>query len=108
MGENDTWDFYQDKKGEWRWRRTASNGEIVGKASEGYNSRADARKNAERHGYDGNPKGYGGGDKWESYTDKGGKYRWRRRASNGNIVGASSQGYKSASACASNAKRNGK
>ena len=31
--------------------------------------------------------------KWEFYQDKAGKHRWRRIASNGNIIGASSQGY---------------
>jgi len=31
-------ELYQDKKGEWRWRRTATNGNIVGASSEGYKS----------------------------------------------------------------------
>jgi uncharacterized protein YegP (UPF0339 family) len=30
-------------------------------------------------------------DKWEFYKDGSDKWRWRRKASNGNIVGASSQ-----------------
>jgi len=32
-GENDKWEFYTDKKDEHRWRRTASNGNIVGAAT---------------------------------------------------------------------------
>jgi uncharacterized protein YegP (UPF0339 family) len=50
-GENDTFEFYQDKSSEWRWRRTAVNGEIVGAASEGYVNRSDCEANAERFGY---------------------------------------------------------
>ena len=50
-GQNDTWEFYKDKKGEWRWRRTATNGRIVGASSEGYINRVDCVANAERNGY---------------------------------------------------------
>ena len=47
----DKWEFYQDKRGEYRWRRLASNGKIVGAASEGYKGKKDAEANAERQGY---------------------------------------------------------
>ena len=50
-GENDKFEVYQDKRGEWRWRRLASNGKIVGAASEGYKAKKDAEANAERQGY---------------------------------------------------------
>ncbi|CCQ72232.1 DUF1508 domain-containing protein [Magnetospira sp. QH-2] len=106
-GENDKWEFYQDKKEEWRWRRTASNGNIVGAACEGYVKKSDCQANAERHGLDGNPKGYGARDKWEFYEDKGGEHRWRRTASNGEIVGAVTEGYKAKADCVANAERNG-
>jgi len=49
----------------------------------------------------------GENDKWELYEDKGGDWRWRRTATNGNIVGASPEGYSSKSACEDNANRNG-
>ncbi len=106
-GENDKWEIYTDKKGEYRWRRTASNGNIVGSACEGYTNKSGCTDNADRHGMNGNPKGLGKGDKWEIYTDKRGEYRWRRKASNGNIVGSSSEGYSSKSSCTDNAERNG-
>ncbi len=32
----DKWEFYQDSSSEWRWRRIASNGKIVGASSQGY------------------------------------------------------------------------
>ncbi|MGI2126687.1 DUF1508 domain-containing protein [Shewanella morhuae] len=47
-------------------------------------------------------------DKWEFYKDNSDEWRWRRTSTaNGNIVGASSQGYKNRSDCVSNAQRNG-
>ena len=50
---SDSWEFYKDRAGDWRWRRTARNGQIVGCASEGYKARADAEANAARHGFAG-------------------------------------------------------
>ena len=48
----DKWEFYKDKADEWRWRRTASNGEIVGASTEGYHNLEDCLENAERSGYE--------------------------------------------------------
>ena len=39
---------YQDRRDEWRWRRTAPNGKIVGASSEGYHDRSAAVANAKR------------------------------------------------------------
>lgn len=105
-GENDKWEFYQAKDG-WRWRRTATNGEVVGAATEGYVNRGDCIANAQRHGYESNPQKLGGADKWEFYEDKKGEWRWRRTARNGNNVGASTEGYTSKSSALANAQRNG-
>jgi uncharacterized protein YegP (UPF0339 family) len=33
------WSLYKDKRGEWRWRITAHNGEIIGASTEGYKSK---------------------------------------------------------------------
>jgi outer membrane protein OmpA-like peptidoglycan-associated protein len=46
-------------------------------------------------------------DKWEIYKDGENQWRWRRTAPNGNIVGASSQGYANKTDCEGNARRNG-
>ena len=35
-------EFYQDEKGEWRWRVRAGNGRVVGDSAEGYKRKADA------------------------------------------------------------------
>ena len=98
-GENDKFEVYQDKRGEWRWRRKATNGQIVGASSEGYNARKGAEANMKRGP---NPK-----DKWEFYKDKRGEHRWRRRAVNGNIIGAATEGYKGRKDAEANAARQG-
>ena len=49
----DKWEIYKDARGDWRWRRTAANGRIVGASSEGYSNRADCVANAKRNGYTG-------------------------------------------------------
>jgi len=103
----DKWEFYTDKAGEHRWRCTASNGEIVGAAHEGYKQAVNAKKNAQRHGYEGNPDGFGAKDKWEFKVDARGEHRWSRTASNGEPVGRSTEGYKQKAHCEANAKRQG-
>lgn len=50
MATNDTWIFYRDARGQWRWRRKAANGRIVGASTEGYANRADCEANAARMG----------------------------------------------------------
>jgi len=45
----DTWEIYMGGDG-WRWRRTASNGRIVGAASQGYSNKSDCIDNAQRNG----------------------------------------------------------
>ena len=46
-------------------------------------------------------------DKWEIYKDADDKWRWRRTAANGNIVGAATDGYANRLDCEGNARRNG-
>ena len=50
---NDKWEFYKDVEDQWRWRRTAPNGNIVGAATEGYANKADCEGNAHRNGWKG-------------------------------------------------------
>ncbi len=50
-GLKDKWEIYPDNKKEFRWRRTAPNGQIVGASAEGYKNKADCIANAIRHGY---------------------------------------------------------
>lgn len=106
-GENDRWEFYQDKRGEYRWRRVAANGNIVGASCEEYRNKVHAKSNAQRHGMNGNPDRLGTRDNWDIYRDKRGEFRWRRKASNGEVIGASSEAYIKESDATSNASRNG-
>ena len=50
-----TWEIYKDNKGEWRWRRTARSGEIVGASTEGYVNKSDCIANAKLPGMDCKP-----------------------------------------------------
>ncbi|MEX1013883.1 MAG: DUF1508 domain-containing protein [Candidatus Paceibacterota bacterium] len=52
MGKS-KWEFYKDTSGDWRWRKTASNGKIVGASSEGFSSKTNAVNNAKLNGYQG-------------------------------------------------------
>ena len=45
------WEFYKDHAGKWRWRRTASNEEIIGASTQGYTRKFSAIKNAIKNGY---------------------------------------------------------
>jgi hypothetical protein len=45
--------FFKDDGGEWRWRMTAPNGEIVADSGEGYSRRIDCQREAQRL-FDGN------------------------------------------------------
>ncbi len=99
MPNQDIWSFYLDDQDEWRWQRTASNNEIVGASTEGYQNRSDCVANAVRQGYS--------LDAWEFYEGGDGDHRWRRRARNNEIVGASHEGYVKPNDCLANAMRHG-
>ena len=47
------------------------------------------------------------GHTWEIYKGRADKWRWRRIAKNGRIVGRSSQGYTSKQNCMTNARGEG-
>ena len=40
--------IFQDKAGEWRWKRVANNGEIVASSGESFTRMADAERAASR------------------------------------------------------------
>ena len=50
----DTWEIYHNYDG-WRWRRTASNGKVVGASTEAYVNKSDCIANAKRNGMGCNP-----------------------------------------------------
>jgi uncharacterized protein len=92
-------EYYQDKNGDWRWRRTAVNGEITGASSEGYEAKKDCEANATRNGAN---------DRWEFYKDKRGGFRWRAfSTANGKQIGKSTEAFKAKKDCEYNAGLNG-
>ena len=51
IGPNDKWEFYKDADGQWKWRRVALNGNIVGASAVSYVDKSDCIDNAGRNGY---------------------------------------------------------
>jgi len=94
-GEADTLEYepaafelYADAADEWRWRLRHRNGRILADSGEGYASRRNAKDGIEsvrNH--------VGDAENFEVYEDRGGDYRWRLVASNGELIADSGQGY---------------
>jgi large subunit ribosomal protein L21 len=91
--------------GEWRWRLVAANGEPVAVSEQSFSSKSGAvrtldvvRRNvAEAEGHTETTGDETGGQGFEIYED-GGEWRWRLRASNGELVAVSEQGFSSKAA----------
>ena len=103
-------EIFEDKAGEWRWRLRAINGELVAISEQGFASKSGVvktldvvRRNvAEAEGHeeaafaeDGLE--IQGGKGFEIYEDKAGEWRWRLRASNGELLAVPEQGFASKS-----------
>ena len=84
---------YQDAKKEHRWRLKATNGQIIATGGQGYKDRRDCDNAIERIKKDAATK-----LAFETYEDNEGKYRWRLKATNGQVI-ATSQGYKDKRDC---------
>jgi uncharacterized protein YegP (UPF0339 family) len=89
-----TFEIFEDKDKEFRWRLKHGD-EIIGTAGQGYKAKASCKK-----GIEGVQKGLvNNKDTFEVYQDKAKAYRWRLRASNGQLVAAANKGYKAKSDC---------
>ena len=96
------WEMYQNDAGEYRWRVTDTEGNIMGNAQEGYTAEASCLKNAHRFGYEGefsSPTD----QKWEFYNGTSGDFRWRAYHNNGEVIAAAHKGYKTAEEAMANA-----
>ena len=87
-----SFEVYKDKAGEYRFRLKASNGETV-LSSEGYSAKAGAM-----NGIESVKENSKMDERFESYTDKAGNYRFRLKAANGQVIGAG-EAYESESSC---------
>jgi uncharacterized protein YegP (UPF0339 family) len=73
-------EVYPDKAGKHRFRLKAGNGEVVA-VGEAYEAKASAKAGCEAV-----QRAAGGTGKFEVYEDRGGKFRFRLKAGNGEVV----------------------
>ena len=88
-------EIFEDRGGKYRWRLEAENGAIVADSGQGFTEERGARESIDRvetHSPDAAVLDVGLAT-FEVFEDKGGKYRWRLRHRNGNILADSGQGY---------------
>jgi len=105
-----TFEVYEDTSARWRWRLRHDNGNIIADSSEGYASKQKAKQglasvqsNApsayveDQSEDDPEPDATDGGSDatFEIFEDSAGKWRWRLRHDNGNIIADGGQGYAS-------------
>jgi large subunit ribosomal protein L21 len=101
-------EIHEDKAGQWRWRLRARNGELVAMSEQGFTTKAGVikaldvvRRNvAEAEGHGEAPTGDDAAEAktikgFEIYEDKSGHWRWRLRASNGELLAVPEQGFSS-------------
>jgi len=90
-----TFELFEDKGGEFRWRLRHDNGNILADSGEGYASKSNVRRALE------SVRAYVPGAAYlqvdpvafEVYADRAGRYRWRLLHRNGEILGDSGEGY---------------
>jgi len=79
---------FTDTKGESRWRLKSSNGQVIATSGQGYKDKRDCKNAIERIKKDAKKL------KFETYADAKGETRWRLKATNGQVIATSGQGYK--------------
>jgi uncharacterized protein YegP (UPF0339 family) len=85
---------YQDKKKEHRWRLKSSNGQVIATSGQGYKDKRDRDGAIERIKKDAATK-----LTFETYEDAKTEHRWRLKATNGQVIASSGQGYKDKRDC---------
>ena len=90
-----TFELYEDRGGEFRWRLRHDNGNIVADGGEGYSRRRDARDAIERVQSHAGPAEYLRVDPtgFEIYRDGADEWRWRLVHRNGNVLADGGEGY---------------
>jgi uncharacterized protein YegP (UPF0339 family) len=84
-----SFELYQDAAKEFRWRLRQGD-DILGTAGQGYKDKASATKSIEavKKGLE------NGKDTFEVYQDNAKAFRWRLKATNGQVVAAATKGQK--------------
>jgi uncharacterized protein YegP (UPF0339 family) len=86
--------IFQDQQEGHRWRLKATNGQIIATSGQGYKDKRDCKNAIERIKKDAATK-----LKFETFEDRAKQYRWHLKASNGQIIAISGQGYKDKRDC---------
>jgi uncharacterized protein YegP (UPF0339 family) len=89
-----TFETFKDQKEGHRWRLKSSNGQVIATSGQGYKDIRDCKNGIDRIKKDAATK-----LKFETYEDKAKEYRWRLKATNGQIIATSGQGYKEKRSC---------
>ncbi|WP_144798352.1 HVO_2922 family protein [Halorubrum depositum] len=94
-----TFELYEDRGGDYRWRLRHRNGNVIADSGEGYASKSGAEDAIERvRDYAPDASVLEVGDAaFEIYEDASEEWRWRLRHRNGNVVADSGEGYASRS-----------
>jgi uncharacterized protein YegP (UPF0339 family) len=87
-------EIYLDKAAEYRWRLKATNSQVIATSGQGYKDKRDCQSAIDRIKADAKSK-----LKFETYTDASDDTRWRLKATNGQIIATSGQGYKDKRDC---------
>jgi uncharacterized protein YegP (UPF0339 family) len=91
-------ELYKDAKDEFRWRLKGPDGKVLATGGQGYKAKADCKRGVEIIQEASDPKSK---SHFEVYEDAKKQYRWRLKASNGQVVASSAEGYKTKSDCES-------
>jgi uncharacterized protein YegP (UPF0339 family) len=81
-------EIYQDRSNEHRWRLKATNGQVIATSGQGYKDKRDVKSAIERIKADAATR-----LRFETYVDTAKEHRWRLKATNGQIIATSGQGY---------------
>src|SRR4029453_924148 len=83
-------ELYQGKDDQYRWRLKAANGAVLATGGQGYKAKADAKNGIA------SVQKAAASDKanFEFYEDNKKEHRWRLKATNGQVIASSSEGYK--------------
>jgi uncharacterized protein YegP (UPF0339 family) len=87
-------EIYQDKAKEHRWRLKATNGQVIATSGQGYKDKRDTKNAIDRIKADAATK-----LKFATYEDAAREHRWRLKATNGQIIATSGQGYRDKRDC---------
>jgi uncharacterized protein YegP (UPF0339 family) len=82
-----TFETYTDAKHEYRWRLKDGDGDIIATSGQGYAAKADCTKMVDNLVKDVSKYTF------DVYEDNAKKFRFRIKASNGQVVGSSNTGY---------------